>query len=67
MTAALGRARAHLLALQENRGCWEGEMVWCPVILAQRAIVLTDKTTSATARSAAMAPASQKAAGRRDR
>ena len=31
--------RAHLLALQQARGCWEGEMVWCPVILAQHVIV----------------------------
>jgi lanosterol synthase len=39
LTTALDRAAAHLLALQQDRGCWEGEMVWCPVILAQHVIV----------------------------
>jgi lanosterol synthase len=35
----LDRATGRLLALQQDRGCWEGEMVWCPVILAQYVIV----------------------------
>ena len=39
MTTTLDSAAAHLLALQQDRGCWEGEMVWCPVILAQHVIV----------------------------
>ena len=28
-----------LLALQQPSGCWEGEMVWCTVILSQTVIV----------------------------
>ena len=29
----------HRLALQQADGCWEGEVVWCPMILAQYVIV----------------------------
>ncbi|MEW6037857.1 MAG: 2,3-oxidosqualene cyclase [Pseudomonadota bacterium] len=39
---AVQRARAainHLLALQRPAGDWEGEMVWCTMILAQAVIV----------------------------
>jgi lanosterol synthase len=39
LSAALDRALGHLLSLQRDRGCWEGEVVWCPMILAQYAIV----------------------------
>jgi lanosterol synthase len=28
----------HLISLQNADGCWEGEMVWCPVVTAQVAI-----------------------------
>ncbi|QXP92017.1 2,3-oxidosqualene cyclase [Methylococcus capsulatus] len=38
------RARAamkHLLSLQRSAGDWEGEMVWCTMILAQAVIVRT--------------------------
>ena len=31
----------HLLQLQKPRGDWEGEMVWCTMILAQTVIVRT--------------------------
>lgn len=34
-------AVANLLAQQSARGDWEGEMVWCPMITAQYAIVRT--------------------------
>jgi 2,3-oxidosqualene cyclase len=36
---ARDRALAHLLALQQDNGCWEGEMVWCTMILSQYVIV----------------------------
>jgi lanosterol synthase len=36
---ALDRALAHLLSLQKEDGCWEGEMVWCTMILSQYVIV----------------------------
>ena len=36
---ALSMATAHLLDHQRPRGDWEGEMVWCPIITAQYAIV----------------------------
>jgi 2,3-oxidosqualene cyclase len=32
-------AGRHLLSLQREDGCWEGEVIWCPVILAQVVIV----------------------------
>ncbi|MFN4261488.1 MAG: 2,3-oxidosqualene cyclase [Gemmataceae bacterium] len=37
--AALDRAIAHLLQQQHVDGCWEGEMVWCTMILSQYVIV----------------------------
>jgi len=37
MTAA-DRAARYLLSLQNPNGCWEGEMIWCPVVTAQVAI-----------------------------
>jgi lanosterol synthase len=36
---ALDRGVRHLLALQRSDGCWEGEMVWCTMILSQYVIV----------------------------
>ena len=33
------RARDHLLALQGENGAWEGEVVWCTMILSQYVIV----------------------------
>lgn len=33
------RALDHLLSLQQPDGCWEGEMVWCTMILSQVVIV----------------------------
>ena len=39
LTTSLHRAVAHLLSLQAERGDWEGEMVWCPMITAQYVIV----------------------------
>ena len=36
---AAARATQHLLALQQAGGPWEGEMDWCPLILAQAVIV----------------------------
>lgn len=35
---AAARAADHLRAIQHERGCWEGEMIWCPVVTAQVAI-----------------------------
>jgi len=35
----LDRALEHLLAQQNEDGCWEGEMVWCTMILSQYVIV----------------------------
>ena len=35
----LDRALRHLLSLQHDNGCWEGEMVWCTMILSQYVIV----------------------------
>lgn len=32
------QAAEHLLSLQHANGCWEGEMMWCPVVTAQVAI-----------------------------
>jgi lanosterol synthase len=32
---AAARTAAHLLLLQQDAGCWEGEMEWCPVVTAQ--------------------------------
>jgi hypothetical protein len=39
LTSSLHRAVEHLLSLQGERGDWEGEMVWCPMITAQYVIV----------------------------
>jgi lanosterol synthase len=36
---ALESAVGHLLSLQHEDGCWEGEMVWCTMILSQYVIV----------------------------
>lgn len=36
---AAARVRDHLLSLQREDGCWEGEMVWCSMILSQYVIV----------------------------
>lgn len=38
---AARRASAHLISLQRCSGDWEGEMVWCTMILAQSVIVRT--------------------------
>jgi squalene/oxidosqualene cyclase-like protein len=35
----LSRAAAHLIALQRDAGEWEGEVVWCTMILSQCVIV----------------------------
>ncbi|QFY44799.1 2,3-oxidosqualene cyclase [Candidatus Methylospira mobilis] len=35
------RAQQYLLSLQKTEGDWEGEMVWCSMILAQAVIVRT--------------------------
>ncbi|MBN9120166.1 MAG: 2,3-oxidosqualene cyclase [Planctomycetes bacterium] len=32
------RAAGHLASLRNANGCWEGEMIWCPVVTAQVAI-----------------------------
>ena len=41
----LSRAAAHLCALQRRDGSWEGEVVWCTMILSQYVIVrrVTDR------------------------
>src|SRR5438132_13835096 len=36
---AVERSLAHLASLQKADGCWEGEMVWCTMILSQYVIV----------------------------
>lgn len=36
--APAAKAAGHLAALQHANGCWEGEMIWCPVVTAQVAI-----------------------------
>ena len=41
VTASCRRAQARLLELQQPGGDWEGEMVWCSMILAQAVIVRT--------------------------
>ncbi len=41
MTNALDRGMGHLIAQQRQNGCWEGEMVWCTMILSQYIIVQT--------------------------
>jgi lanosterol synthase len=38
-SAALDRAVEHLLELQQDSGCWEGEMVWSTMILSQYVLV----------------------------
>jgi lanosterol synthase len=35
----LDRGVSHLLSQQNENGCWEGEMVWCTMILSQYVIV----------------------------
>src|SRR5262245_6510731 len=35
----LAQAMDHLLSQQQANGCWEGEMVWCTMILSQGVIV----------------------------
>jgi lanosterol synthase len=37
--APLDRGINHLLSQQRQNGCWEGEMVWCTMILSQYVIV----------------------------
>jgi 2,3-oxidosqualene cyclase len=37
--APLDRGINHLLSQQRQSGCWEGEMVWCTMILSQYVIV----------------------------
>ena len=39
MTNALDRGINHLISQQRENGCWEGEMVWCTMILSQYIIV----------------------------
>ena len=41
LNTATHRAISHLLSLQKSGGDWEGEMVWCTMILAQTIIVRT--------------------------
>ncbi|HLH31009.1 MAG TPA: 2,3-oxidosqualene cyclase, partial [Terriglobia bacterium] len=41
MTDALDRGVDHLISQQRENGCWEGEMVWCTMILSQYIIVQT--------------------------
>ena len=36
--SALDRGSRHLISQQRESGCWEGEMIWCPVVTAQVAI-----------------------------
>ncbi|MCY3562019.1 MAG: FAD-dependent monooxygenase [bacterium] len=36
---AMGRAVDHLVSLQRDDGSWEGEMVWCPMLTAQYALL----------------------------
>ena len=36
---ALERATERLLSLQNDNGSWEGEMVWCPMLTAQYALL----------------------------
>ncbi|MBY0461367.1 MAG: hypothetical protein K2V38_28960, partial [Gemmataceae bacterium] len=38
ISRASALATGHLRNLQHDRGCWEGEMIWCPVVTAQVAI-----------------------------
>src|SRR5438105_2664589 len=37
----MNRAVDHLLSLQQDDGAWQGEMVWCTMILSQVVIVRT--------------------------
>jgi lanosterol synthase len=41
LSAARDKAYSYLLGLQKPGGDWEGEMVWCTMILAQAVIVRT--------------------------
>lgn len=54
LTSATEKAVSHLLGLQKPSGDWEGEMVWCTMILAQAIIVrtLTGRTYSPEERQA---------------
>ena len=54
LTKATEKAVSHLLGLQKPSGDWEGEMVWCTMILAQAIIVrtLTGRTYSSEERQA---------------
>jgi lanosterol synthase len=38
LPSAADRSTEHLISLQNADGCWEGEMVWCPVVTSQVAI-----------------------------
>jgi lanosterol synthase len=38
---ALERGADHLVSMRQSCGCWEAEVVWCPLILAQCVIVRT--------------------------
>ena len=38
-TSALGNATERLIQLQREDGGWEGEMVWCPMLTAQYALL----------------------------
>ena len=38
ISSSPARAAEHLVSLQTADGCWEGEMIWCPVVTAQVAI-----------------------------
>src|SRR6266850_356359 len=39
MTGTLDRGVRYLISQQRENGCWEGEMVWCTMILSQYIIV----------------------------
>lgn len=39
MSDALDRGITHLVSRQRENGCWEGEVVWCTMILSQYIIV----------------------------
>jgi 2,3-oxidosqualene cyclase len=39
MSSGVDRGIDHLLSQQRDDGCWEGEMVWCTMILSQYIIV----------------------------
>src|SRR5689334_11380763 len=37
--SALSRSLSHLVSLQRPDGCWEGEVVWNPMLLAEVVLV----------------------------